>query len=843
MSACYTRDDEQHNSDLPPKSRLEDVSKPIRDDNKAFIDHNLKGILKKPEPAEQISTLQQQLEAQKIQTDLMLESYNAVGQKLEAVNAKNGQLQDKNAMVRSDAEFYYNKALEYFKMLETDLDKSVYLKLESALEKVEILEARLEECTCNPKKNVHLPATIGTPPQDGFVQDSEKIKEVEEYQEWDIQASDTGIEAEENKRKMPETSETYGASPKKKLAEAEARSLDPIGSCFENAGVILTVKKKAVSRLIRDAPLVDEVTPARAGGTTGIARSDWNAANEELKLIPQPFKGPAAQNVLSQDTPFKNISVGQSGYESLLGVLTEVSMENSNESLAADTPSRKGPNRIVHQTVHTTTEKDVSNCMEASQVSEDWALPVDGDFQSFNDDVGLEAEDCTGINEAEDPTTDLNSAGTEDKVLQSNDTSGSLPLSSSIMDFCAFQVKNRHREPLDETGVSPYNDCVYQKIDHVDGTDYCMSGALQDVEDDENTGNDRSGALQDLRIEETRHIDESGYCRSGALQENHNCADLENESEPRMFRVFQDMNKEVADTKDQDHREPGSFQIPNHGKCDNDKLYSDSEMDFTDVGVKKTSLEGMNSSTSVTFSQTVLASNDHQGVLADKEGSISLSTFPSPRFAPSNDSSPSNYLRPDGCTQPVALGVEDARKFAPNMFEEAIQGPDVDSIHQGSPRNTSNKNNRLPPSPPMSKQDMHHCKYALPTADFTFFAAISTVSVASPSIPTVSTTQVSSPSTDLAPINSSSPAPTTPSSSQPLDLTTETSIPTASETHEPAPPDAKAKKKKKRSVKPTKNTTDAAPAPVPSTAPGRSRQEIRAEKRKIAKEERKISKE
>ena len=114
----------------------------------------------------------------------------------------------------------------------------------------------------------------------------------------------------------PETPEAWNARRKLEVAEAEERVLGPLGLCFGRDGFTLKTKKKTEGHLKVKAGNADHVTPARAGGTSGIPRADWHEAINELRSMAQSFKGPAVQAVdsLSQKTPTKVSAIGSPEY-------------------------------------------------------------------------------------------------------------------------------------------------------------------------------------------------------------------------------------------------------------------------------------------------------------------------------------------------------------------------------------------------------------------------------------------------------------------------------------------------------------------------------------------------
>ncbi|KAF6226772.1 hypothetical protein HO173_012276 [Letharia columbiana] len=124
-------------------------------------------------------------------------------------------------------------------------------------------------------------------------------------------------------RDMSESPNTFDARRRREVAAAEDKILGPLGLVFENGSP--TLKSKPISEgsksskvsrvtsrfpnspstpsktlralLTSGADDIDQVTPARTGGTSGIARDQWEIAGNELQGFTEVFRGPRAQPI------------------------------------------------------------------------------------------------------------------------------------------------------------------------------------------------------------------------------------------------------------------------------------------------------------------------------------------------------------------------------------------------------------------------------------------------------------------------------------------------------------------------------------------------------------------
>ena len=114
-----------------------------------------------------------------------------------------------------------------------------------------------------------------------------------------------------------ESPNTYDARRRREVAAAEEALLGPLGLGFEDGSPTLKTipRSSKPSRVARHVPSpetpskarrglfasgaaeIDQVTPARTGGTGGIARDQWKIAADDLHELTEVFRGPRVQLV------------------------------------------------------------------------------------------------------------------------------------------------------------------------------------------------------------------------------------------------------------------------------------------------------------------------------------------------------------------------------------------------------------------------------------------------------------------------------------------------------------------------------------------------------------------
>ena len=120
------------------------------------------------------------------------------------------------------------------------------------------------------------------------------------------------------KSAVTESPNTYDARRRREVAAAEEAILGPLGLGFEDGSPTLkTIPKSSkasrVTGLVPTSPEtprktrrglfasgadeIDQVTPARTGGTRGIARDQWQIASDDLQELTEVFKGPRVQPI------------------------------------------------------------------------------------------------------------------------------------------------------------------------------------------------------------------------------------------------------------------------------------------------------------------------------------------------------------------------------------------------------------------------------------------------------------------------------------------------------------------------------------------------------------------
>lgn len=124
-------------------------------------------------------------------------------------------------------------------------------------------------------------------------------------------------------KEMVESPDTFDARRRREVAAAEEKILGPLGLGFEDGSPTLKTKpipesskptkvskfmsffpespatpsKIGASLVSSGAGEIDQVTPARTGGTGGIARDQWETAHSDLREFTEVFRGPRAQPV------------------------------------------------------------------------------------------------------------------------------------------------------------------------------------------------------------------------------------------------------------------------------------------------------------------------------------------------------------------------------------------------------------------------------------------------------------------------------------------------------------------------------------------------------------------
>ena len=121
-----------------------------------------------------------------------------------------------------------------------------------------------------------------------------------------------------NSSAVTESPNTYDARRRREVAAAEEAILGPLGLGFEDGSPTLkTIPKSSkpsrVTGLVSTSPEtpsqtrrglfasgadeIDQVTPARTGGTRGIARDQWKIAADDFHQLTEVFRGPRVQPV------------------------------------------------------------------------------------------------------------------------------------------------------------------------------------------------------------------------------------------------------------------------------------------------------------------------------------------------------------------------------------------------------------------------------------------------------------------------------------------------------------------------------------------------------------------
>lgn len=124
-------------------------------------------------------------------------------------------------------------------------------------------------------------------------------------------------------RDVSESPNSFDARRRREVAAAEERLLGPLGLGFEDGSPTLKTKpvpegsqskkvskfmplfptspatpsKTRESHLTSSANATEQVTPARTGGTSGIARDQWRVASNEVQEFTEVFRGPRTQPI------------------------------------------------------------------------------------------------------------------------------------------------------------------------------------------------------------------------------------------------------------------------------------------------------------------------------------------------------------------------------------------------------------------------------------------------------------------------------------------------------------------------------------------------------------------
>ncbi|KAL9137066.1 MAG: hypothetical protein Q9175_001714 [Cornicularia normoerica] len=152
------------------------------------------------------------------------------------------------------------------------------------------------------------------------------------------EANDSSMIVATDEKDVPESPTTFDARRRREVAAAEEEILGPLGLGFEDGSPTLKIKPipdnpntSQVSRVMGlfptspDTPSkilgglltsgvedMDQVTPARTGGTSGIARDQWNIAGDDLQEFTEVFRGPRTQpiNIVSPGVGTKEAEDG-----------------------------------------------------------------------------------------------------------------------------------------------------------------------------------------------------------------------------------------------------------------------------------------------------------------------------------------------------------------------------------------------------------------------------------------------------------------------------------------------------------------------------------------------------
>ncbi len=170
---------------------------------------------------------------------------------------------------------------------------------------------------------------------------------------------------------VSESPDTFHARRRCELAAAEEKLLGPLGLGFEDGSPTLktkpvfeTAKSPKKSKFMgffpksTDTPSeglgsystvsandIDQVTPARTGGTRGIARGEWKVAGDDLQEFTEVFRGPKAQpiDLLSPPAAFKpEPSAGFTIFNSVLTTSSGKGSPISQNLGARDEAANKG---------------------------------------------------------------------------------------------------------------------------------------------------------------------------------------------------------------------------------------------------------------------------------------------------------------------------------------------------------------------------------------------------------------------------------------------------------------------------------------------------------------------
>ena len=153
---------------------------------------------------------------------------------------------------------------------------------------------------------------------------------------------------------VTESPNTYDSRRRREVAAAEEAILGPLGLGFEDGSPTLKTipkssKSSRVTGLVPTSPEtpsqtrrglfasgadeIDQVTPARTGGTRGIARDQWQIAADDFHQLTEVFRGPRVQpvDIVSPETPKDEEEGSRGGREDSPSDLEGVTFLSRNE--------------------------------------------------------------------------------------------------------------------------------------------------------------------------------------------------------------------------------------------------------------------------------------------------------------------------------------------------------------------------------------------------------------------------------------------------------------------------------------------------------------------------------
>ncbi|KAL9067991.1 MAG: hypothetical protein Q9161_006514 [Pseudevernia consocians] len=167
-------------------------------------------------------------------------------------------------------------------------------------------------------------------------------------------------------RDVLESPDTFEARRRREVAAAEEEILGPLGLGFKDGSPTLkTIPKSSkstkVSRFMSlfpkspDTPskisgvlstagadYIDQITPARTGGTGGIARDQWKVAGNDLHEFTEVFRGPRAQPI-EIVSPGVGTQGAEDGSQRIEENPSQVFEEGAISSTSEDAPHDEGP--------------------------------------------------------------------------------------------------------------------------------------------------------------------------------------------------------------------------------------------------------------------------------------------------------------------------------------------------------------------------------------------------------------------------------------------------------------------------------------------------------------------